>query len=73
MAITRADIAGALKLIHANNIMNRRGHIQNMLAVEHPPAHVFKILSDLENYPGWAERKDLDVAPAPASAVPKAG
>ena len=69
--ITRADITGAIKLLHANNISNRRGHIQNMLAAEHPPAHVFKILSDLESYAGWNDRKDLDVAPESASAVPK--
>ena len=73
MAITRADIAGALKLLNANNIANRRGHLQNMAAAEHPPLEVTKILSDLESYKLWAPRMDLEAAPAPetgASAVP---
>lgn len=68
--ITRSDIAGALKLIHANNLTNRRGHIQNMLAVEHPPEHVAKVLNDLESYEGWSSRTDLDTASAPVGAVP---
>lgn len=66
MAITRADIAGALKLIHANNLTNRRGHLQNMIAAEHPPEHVQKILSDMESYAGWHENKHLDAAERPA-------
>lgn len=70
MTITRADIAGAIKLLHANNIVNRRGHIQNMVAAEHPPLHVAKVLSDLDSYPEWAKRTDLDVAGPSVSAVP---
>ncbi len=58
--VTRADISGALKLIHANNIPNRRGHLQNMLAKEHGPKDVAKALADLESYPEWAARTDLD-------------
>ncbi len=68
--ITRADISGALKLIHSNNITNRRGYLQNMLAKEHSAAEVAKVLADLESYPDWASRTDLDVAPVPESAVP---
>lgn len=73
MAITRADITGALKLLHANNIVNRRGHLQNMLAKEHTARDVAKVLSDLESYPEWAYRKDLDASSAPSgdTAVPK--
>lgn len=58
--ITRADIAGALKLIHANSLTNRRGHIHNMVSAEHEPHHVAKIMSDMESYPGWNENKHLD-------------
>ncbi len=68
--ITRADISGALKLIHANNITNRRGYLQNMLAKEHTAAEVAKVLADLESYADWASRTDLDVAPDSVSAVP---
>lgn len=67
--ITRADITGALKLLHANNISDRRGHLQNMLAKEHSPKDVAKVLSDLESYPEWAARTDLDTAPAQVEAV----
>lgn len=69
--ITRADIAGAIKLLHANNISNRRGHIQNMAAKEHTQKDVNKILSDLHTYPGWAERADLDSAPMAKAVVSK--
>lgn len=68
--ITRADIAGAIKLLHSNNIVDRRGHIRNMVAAEHPPLHVAKIMSDLESYATWADRPELDVAPSSVSAVP---
>lgn len=60
--ITRADIAGALKLIHTNNLSNRRGHLHNMVSAEHPPHEVAKVLSDMESYPGWHENKHLDSA-----------
>ena len=66
MAITRADIAGALKLIHSNNLPNRRGHLHNMISAEHPPHEVAKVMSDLEHYPGWAENKHLDAEPRPS-------
>lgn len=63
--ITRADIAGALKLIHSNNLPNRRGHLHNMISAEHPPHEVAKVMSDLEHYPGWVENKHLDAAARP--------
>ena len=67
MAITRADIAGALKLIHSNNLSNRRGHLHNMVSAEHPnPEHTAKIMSDLHTYDGWHENKHLDAAERPA-------
>jgi hypothetical protein len=65
MAITRADIAGALKLIHANSLTNRRGHLHNMISAEHEPHHVAKIMSDLHTYEGWDENKHLDSEPRP--------
>jgi len=70
MAITRADITGALKLLHANNISNRRGHLQNMLAREHSAKDVAKALADLASYPEWGARTDLDVPLTAAGAVP---
>jgi len=66
MAITRADIAGALKLIHTNNLSNRRGHLHNMISAEHPPHEVAKVMGDLESYAGWHEHKHLDAAERPA-------
>ena len=60
MAITRADIAGALKLIHSNSLTNRRGHLHNMVSAEHPPHEVAKVLGDLPTYAGWEENKHLD-------------
>ena len=63
--ITRADIAGALKLIHTNNLPNRRGHLHNMISAEHPAHEVAKVMNDLESYPGWHEHKHLDAAPRP--------
>lgn len=67
--ITRADISGALKLIHANDLQDRKGHLVKMFSKEHPAKDVAKILSDLASYPEWATRTDLDVIPE-ASAVP---
>jgi len=69
--ITRADIAGAIKLLHANNIVNRRGHIHNMVSAEHPAHHVAKVMADLDSYPGWSDRPELDVQAPGTSAVPK--
>lgn len=65
MAITRADISGALKLIHSNNIPDRKGALTKMLSKEHGAKDVAKVLADLESYPEWATRLDLDVAPIP--------
>lgn len=63
MAITRADITGALKLIHANNLTDRKGHLEKMLAKEHTTKDVHKALADLESYPEWGSRLDLDLPP----------
>lgn len=76
--ITRSQVAGALKLLNANNVTNRRGQIQNMLAAEEYSAKdVAKVMGDIESYPEWAARVDLDSAPAgdpaadPAVIAPK--
>lgn len=61
MAITRADIAGALKVLNANSLKDRRTHLANMLKAEHPQRIVDKALLDLESYPEWHARTDLDV------------
>lgn len=60
MSITRAHVSGALRLLNANNIPNRRGHLQNMLKAEHTQKDVDKALSDLASYPEWSMRADLD-------------
>ena len=70
MAITRADITGALKVLNANNISDRRAHLGAMLAKEHTAADVARVLTDLESYPEWAARLDLEAAPALAAAAP---
>lgn len=67
MSITRAHVAGALKLLNANNIPNRRGHLINMLKAEHSQKDVDKVLRDVESYPEWIARVDLE--PKDASAV----
>ena len=64
--ITRADIAGALKLIHTNNLSNRRGHLHNMISAEHPAHEVAKVMSDLHTYDGWEDNKHLDAAERPS-------
>lgn len=64
MAITRADVAGALKVLNANDLQGRKGHIEKMVRKEHPERHVQKVLMDLESYPEWHARTDLD-APKP--------
>lgn len=70
MAITRADIAGALKVLNANGIKDRRKHLTAMLTVEHPVKSVSKALADLPSYPEWQARMDLEeVAPDPAKVV----
>ena len=63
MAITRADITGALKLIHANDLMDRKRHLVKMLTKEHTTKDVNKVLADLESYPDWEARRDLDAPP----------
>ncbi len=69
--ITRTHVAGAIKLCNANNVPNRRGFIQNMLAAEHTAKDVAKVLADLHTYPEWSERADLDaVAPVDEAALP---
>lgn len=60
VVITRADITGALKLLNANNLKDRRAHLKKMLEVQHTPKDVAKALADLESYPDWAARLDLD-------------
>lgn len=71
MPITRADIAGALKLLNANNTPNRRGWLQNMLKAHHPQKYVDKALADLESYADWGPRVDLETpADTSASAIP---
>lgn len=66
--ITRSQVAGALKMLNANNTPNRRGHLQNMLAAEHNAKDVQKALRDIESYPEWSARADLDVSGATAVA-----
>lgn len=69
-AITRADISGALKLLNANEIKDRKKHLHAMLLVNHPIKAVGKVLSDLSTYPEWAARMDLEtVEPSPAESV----
>ncbi len=70
--ITRADIAGALKVLNATNSTNRRAAIEAMLTAEHPEREVKRALRDLENYPGWIARAELDAPPAAPveSAIP---
>lgn len=55
MGVTRADITGALKLLKANAVADKKGFIQKMLEAEHSPKDVKKALSDLESYPEWNE------------------
>ena len=69
MAITRADISGALKLLNANEIKDRKKHLHAMLIKEHPPKAVDKVLSDLQTYPEWSARLDLEVVATAASEV----
>ena len=69
--ITRADIAGALKLIHSNSLTNRRGHLHNMISAEHPAHEVAKVMSDLHTYEGWHENKHLDAAERPEPKRPR--
>ena len=61
MPITRADITGALKFIHSNNLPDRKGLLSKMLSKEHSARDVAKVLLDVEAYPEWAARRDLDV------------
>lgn len=69
-AITRADIAGALKVLNANEIKDRKKHLHAMLLKEHPLKAVTKVLADLQTYPEWSARMDLEaVVPAPSEAV----
>lgn len=64
-------MAGALKLLNANNISNRRGHLYNLLKAEHSEKETQKALADLDGYAEWGARKDLDgQAPGDAPAVP---
>ena len=67
--ITRSQVVGALKVCNANNVTNRRGFLQNMLAAEHSIKDVAKVLNDLASYPEWAARADLEPA-APAVDAP---
>ncbi len=62
MPITRSQVQGAIKLLNSNSTPNRRGWLQNMLKAEHAEKDVNKALADLESYPEWGARKDLDAA-----------
>jgi hypothetical protein len=71
--VTRADIQGALKVLNATGTKNRRAALTAMLTKEHSPAQVTKALADLESYPEWSARLDLEEgAPAPIPAKKKA-
>ncbi len=71
--ITRADISGALKVLNANEIKDRKSHLEKMLSGAHSPKDVAKVISDLKTYPEWSARLDLEATePDPAAeAVPK--
>ena len=71
--ITRADIVGALKVLNAGNIPDRKKNLKAMLSKEHSAKDVAKVLSDLDSYPEWSARMDLEVVASAAgeSAVPK--
>ena len=62
--VTRADIQGALKLLNATNTKDRKAALTKMLSAEHGAKDVRKALADLETYPEWAARMDLET-PAP--------
>lgn len=62
--VTRADIQGALKVLNANDMKNRRAALTVMLEKEHAPRDVKKALADLDTYPEWTARMDLE-EPAP--------
>lgn len=64
--VTRADMRGALKVLNATNTQGRREALTAMLGKEHSPKDVKKALADIESYPEWAARLDLD-APSPAA------
>ena len=63
--VTRADIQGALKVLNATETKGRKAALKAMLGKEHSPAQVTKALADLDSYPEWAARMDLE-EPAPA-------
>ena len=67
MAITRADVQGAIKVLNASNTKGRREKIKAMLSAEHSLKDVDKILNDLESYPEWMARIDLEAAAVVAS------
>lgn len=70
MTITRADMCGALKVLNASGIKDRKKHLHAMLVAEHPVKEVAKVLADLTSYPEWSARLDLEaVEPLPSEAV----
>jgi len=69
MAITRADITGALKVLNAGNMKDRRAHLSTLLLTAHRPQDVAKALADLHTYPDWVSRLDLETAAADAIAA----
>ena len=62
--ITRADISGALKVLNANNVKDRRKHLAEMIAKEHTQKDVDAVMDDLSSYPAWNARLDLELPPA---------
>lgn len=68
--ITRAEISGALKMLNATETPDRKRNLKSMLSVEHNAKDVAKVLSDLDSYPEWAARMDLEVAAPVAATAP---
>lgn len=73
--VTRADVAGALKVLNAVEHKDRRGALRAMLGKGGArPSEVDRVFGDLESYPEWVAGAHLDSTPPSgpdADAVPE--
>lgn len=58
--ITREELTGAIRFANANSIKPRIDAVRAYLSSIHKESEVDRIVSDLDSYPDWVARKDLD-------------
>lgn len=62
MGISRAEVSGAIQILNLQEAKDREAQMERLLRLNHSDKEVAKIMMDLNSYPEWIRRADLDAS-----------